>query len=830
MFEKMISKISRTSNDPKIGCCPVAGKELEKVEELFDWKTLSSFLPYQSYDVSNKIFINRHSSGFVVECLPLLGADEALQMEMTSIVQEIMEEGSSFQILLLADHRISHFLNQWKQSHSVKGSIYKEMALKRAEFFRKMIVNEHEQSPRIFRCILSYSIPSEGFPSDDQIAVLLEKRNQIIKTLSSYTHSFTWEESHLLAGLDGIINYQKDADMIPRSYNPYETLSSQLPTGGLLRITENGLEWDQTSSVFKSYRVTNFPDHWSLNSMQKLIGDFYKNNIYLKDPFFIHYGVHCLPQIKSENALKRRMHLIEQQGKSSLLMRMVPSLKEELTELDFMRKRLQEMDRIVWTQLGVGMWSDKKDLEKSDQAIKTIFRSNQFMLTENKYIHFPEYLSFLPMSWSEYVHDLKHLDVLKTTCSLETGNLMPLQGEWLGTKTPGILLMGRRGQVFYWHPFDNKSGNYNVIVTGRSGSGKSVFMQDLLMSSLGLEAQVFVLDVGRSFEKMCSILEGQFIEFTQSTELCLNPFTFISLDNEEERYASFSMLKSIIATMAAPNQGTTDYENALIEKAIKVSWDNKHNEATITSVAEYLLAQPDERSITLGTMLMPYTKDGIYARYFEGRNNVSFQKNMVLIELEELKDKKDLQIVVLQLFIMTITTRIFLGDRKTPFHICIDEAWDLLRGPQTGIFIETLARRLRKYNGSLIIGTQSIDDFYASKGALAAFENSDWMCLLAQKKSSITRFRDSGKINIDDEQEKALESIHSKHGEYSEVMICDSSSFYAVGRLYLDEFSLLLYSTQAQDYSQLKDLQKKGLSITESINTLLKSRKIARKE
>lgn len=83
-----------------------------------------------------------------------------------------------------------------------------------------------------------------------------------------------------------------------------------------------------------------------------------------------------------------------------------------------------------------------------------------------------------------------------------------MQGEWIGTKSPGILLTGRRGRLLNRNPFDNKSGNYNVSVVGRSGSGKSVFMQDLLLSGLRTGTKVFVLEVGRSFEKMADLLDA----------------------------------------------------------------------------------------------------------------------------------------------------------------------------------------------------------------------------------------------------------------------------------------------------------------------------------
>ena len=69
---------------------------------------------------------------------------------------------------------------------------------------------------------------------------------------------------------------------------------------------------------------------------------------------------------------------------------------------------------------------------------------NGFTLSENKCIHLPQYLSMLPLSWGEYASNLKELDVLKTTITSECGNFVPIQGEWVGTRSPGMLLSGEK--------------------------------------------------------------------------------------------------------------------------------------------------------------------------------------------------------------------------------------------------------------------------------------------------------------------------------------------------------------------------------------------------
>ena len=206
-------------------------------------------------------------------------------------------------------------------------------------------------------------------------------------------------------------------------------------------------------------------------------------------------------------------------------------------------------------------------------------------------------------------------------------------------------------------------------------------------------------------------------------------------------------------------------------------------------------------------------------RFFEGKSTVDFKSQLVVVDLEELKERKDLQSVIVQMVIVNITNQMFLGDRKTPFNIVFDEAWDMLRGKQSGVFIETLARRLRKYRGSLVVGTQSINDFFVNPGAQAAFDNSDWMCLLSQKPESIEYLKKTDRLSLTPQKEALLKSVKTKQGEYAEVMITGSNG-YAVGRLILDPFSNLLYSTKAEDYAAIQHLRLRGFSLSDAIDRL----------
>ena len=239
-----------------------------------------------------------------------------------------------------------------------------------------------------------------------------------------------------------------------------------------------------------------------------------------------------------------------------------------------------------------------------------------------------------------------------------------------------------------------------------------------------------------------------------------------------------------------------------------------------------MLERADQVAVSLGERLYPYTDEGTYGRFFNGPATIDLSDKLVVVELEELKERKDLQSVIIQMVILQITNSIYTGDRKTPSCLILDEAWDMLRGAQSGVFIETAARRLRKYFGGLVVGTQSVNDFYATPGALAAFDNSDWMCLLSQKDESIKLLKNSDRLVMDPCMERTLRSLRTEQGQYAEIMIKGPKGF-AVGRLILDEFSKILYSTKAEEFSAVQTLVEQGWSLKDAILDVsgLKSRR-----
>ena len=223
----------------------------------------------------------------------------------------------------------------------------------------------------------------------------------------------------------------------------------------------------------------------------------------------------------------------------------------------------------------------------------------------------------------------------------------------------------------------------------------------------------------------------------------------------------------------------------------------------------------------LSLMLHSYTKDGMYGRYFEGKSDISFDKNFIVLELSGLNKTPDLQSVVLLYLVMRITQMMYHDDHRSQNKLCIiDEAWRLLREGMTGDFIEEGFRVVRKYGGAFITITQAITDYFQSPSAEAAFNNSDFKCYLQQGPEVLSLALERGYIDNASGRVDILKTLETIQHQYSEIAI-ESPDGLSVCRFVVDPFSEKLYSTQADEVSFIQQSVKKGMALSDAIQVLV---------
>jgi conjugal transfer ATP-binding protein TraC len=163
------------------------------------------------------------------------------------------------------------------------------------------------------------------------------------------------------------------------------------------------------------------------------------------------------------------------------------------------------------------------------------------------------------------------------------------------------------------------------------------------------------------------------------------------------------------------------------------------------------------------------------------------------------------------------------GDRSRLKLVLIDEAWSLMRDGATGLFVEAMYRRCRKYNGCAMTITQSWSDYFANATTMAAYDNSDYRYGLRQKAEAIEKAFAAKQFVESEAVHRAMLSLTTVAGQYSEVLVSGPQGW-GVGRLIVDPFTLLQFSTKAEDYEAVKFYTDQGWSTTEAIEAVLQER------
>ena len=97
----------------------------------------------------------------------------------------------------------------------------------------------------------------------------------------------------------------------------------------------------------------------------------------------------------------------------------------------------------------------------------------------------------------------------------KTNNLadfLPVYGPREGDDDPAVIFRNRLNGLVSFNPFDPGLPNYNSLVTGSSGAGKSFLNNCILLQELARGLRVFIIDIGGSYKKLTEALGGQYMD------------------------------------------------------------------------------------------------------------------------------------------------------------------------------------------------------------------------------------------------------------------------------------------------------------------------------
>lgn len=784
--------------------------------------SLSDFLPYIAY--GDGLFVLADGSvGFIFECLPLILGGQDTHTMLKGLYEMEYPENTTIQISMLASRNTHDILSAWAARRTRPESIYHAMTSRRiAHLSQETILPEIGYKLRDFRLFVSVNLPVTGAGQEVESRLQTVKScqarvEQILKTINLCPQPL--DATQLIHLLYEILNPgHEPRDKYDLRYDSREEIRRQIMfADNPLKVQSDYLELDGRTIVPLS--VKQYPESFSLPQANLLLGDLFQNTKQIFQPLLVTLNCIVLDQEKTRKTFEMKATTTRYQSFGPLA-RLVPKLDQKNRGFEQMLQGLTRGESLIQCYLHAIVFGQTPDeAKRAAEAMISIWRPLSIIAQTDSYITLPLFLDALPLGLKAREHRT-HVKRARTMLSSAAVSLSPVQADWKGTGTPTLLLSSRRGQIMAVDIFDKVGGNSNLAVVATTGGGKSFLVNELILSYLATGARVWVIDVGRSYQKLCGLLNGQFIEFSEETNICLNPFTRVNPDRLDDE---MEVLKPLVAQMASPSQAVSDLENAFLEQAIKEAFLKHQNTTTITHVAGCLEKLDDTRARDLARMLYPYCAGGSYARYFEGQNNVELTSEFIVLELEELKTRKDLQSVVMLFLMYVIQQFMYLGSKEERKICIIDEAWDLMGEGNTAKFIETGYRRVRKYNGAMVTITQGLNDLYGTPCGQAVAGNSDFLFLLQQKAESLAAFRASQKIALDDFSFELLRSVHTMPGMYSEVFI-HTPQGRGVGRLIVDPFSYYLYTTTPSEVVKVEHYLDQGLSITEAIEKCLQEK------
>lgn len=803
----------------------------------------STLFPYTYFDEETKLFsCDNGVKGFALLSDPVVGIDKNAYKQISLLFDDQLPLGGILQVFLIASDDIDNILKEWSESRLREDEIYKKLSKYKIENYHvHNKSNENNFKHRNYRLYFFYSEAPKKGNSDVSILGFKEKLKPILSSIGIAPQDV--KEAEFLKLIREIVNYP---ELKRNGFNPFDPLGNQitdLSTNLLIDkdcILHSGREY-----VTKCFQIKSFPEEgFNISSLIDLFGS-EQENMQIPSRFIIHYMIaNDIPDSKQQE-LKAKGDLVIKQANSGIAV-YTPGIKEEAKEWNkILDDNLKKKERFLTTSFLVSVTAKSDVIRKCEQNLVSLWRKSDMTLQKVKYFLLPALLSMCPfLPTAGLLAQMKRFDLSHTALSSEPKALMPIVGEWKGETFGGMLLTGRRGQLFAWNSFRG-ANNYNVSIIGGSGSGKSVFLQEFIMSHLAQGARVFVVDIGKSFEKTCKILKGDFVHFSTNSKISVNPFVSIPVDNKKVDLKftkelqngskanesnltsdSLNMIKYIIRKMAAPKSGTTDFQDAVIAKALSDTWNIHGKNTSIDRLSETLAKSEDRRYKDLSSMLYEYTSKGNYGRFFIG-DGIKFDKDLTVLEFEELRERPDLGGVIMQMLSIQIVQQVYLGNRKQKFIILFDEAWYALK--QFPQMLAEMAKTVRKYNGALALGTQSLTDYYGAddmgssteeaRARSSIMENMAWRVFLRQESDSAEKAAKAGLKN----HVSLIKSLETIPKKYSESLICKSEKEYFISRLMLDPFAGTLYSSTPETVARINAFTEQGMSIGSAIEKVMRA-------
>ena len=343
--------------------------------------------------------------------------------------------------------------------------------------------------------------------------------------------------------------------------------------------------------------------------------------------------------------------------------------------------------------------------------------------------------STLPMS-------LDKLDITRNMDTTSLATTFPFTTASL-TANEGILygINEHDGSLVIFNRFSLE--NSNSVIFGKSGSGKSFLVKLEVMRTLMFGTDVFVIDPEGEYTDITKTLGGDQLDFSFNSPVKINPFDLSGIVSEGENELGLKIL-SLHGLMRVIMGELNPTEDALLDKALVSTYKQKgitpdpetqkREPPLMEDLYKVLLGMEEENARRLAERLEKFVK-GSLAGIFNQQSNLHLKNALTVFNIKELE--AELRPMAIFSILDFIWTKIKREVKKR--ILVVDEAWYLMKHPDSATFLYSIAKRARKYYLGVTTITQDVEDFLSTDHGKAIITNSSLQVLLKQSTAAIDK-------------------------------------------------------------------------------------------
>lgn len=784
------------------------------------YKGLGSQLPVWQF-VGNYLAFSDHSfgAGFKIQGVDISCMDA---QEINLVVDRLeklivsLESGTKIQILYKLTPKVNEKIEEHLAASQNAPDDIKSVAEYRVNFLKDMATKGYFFKPEIYLFVRSQKTKATRLKifekeekwrpfNETELSNNLSQFEKVVGLVQSSLHAAGFEPKVLSNAewfnliFDHLNPTRSDtvgATKLRPAHDPFaDSLAEQLCLTDL-EVHPKGIKIGDALARVISLKT--LPERETFASMVDTL-------LKLPYPFEISQTIQMPDQRKEQEKLSVQRRLAHSMAAGSKNVRDLES-EAQLHDLEtLIEEIISGSEKVVYSDLSViirGRDHDELD-EKSDEVLKAFRQMNSAEAVSETLPSFEGYMKALPGNC-----ELFRARKMKSS---NAAHFMPMFTTWTGNTKPVALIPNREGTLVSVDPFAPELPNWNGIVFGGSGSGKSFTVANLILSFIGQTPQpkVIWIDNGASSQKLVESLGGEFINLSLESGIRLNLFDLESKDSMPPP-SKIKLILAVLETILKEDEKPSlpKREKALLEEVIYQTYETCHPRIPVLSdLREKIKSHSSIEMRNYAQTLYSWTGTTAYGRMLDGESNVSLTKNLTTVEISGLNSHPSLQNVFLLLltdFIRSEAAR----DLRTPYLLVIDEAWRVFQASESGKeFALECYRLLRKFMAGIYCLSQNYRDFLSDPQiAEAVLPNTTHVFVLRQKKIDWVDFQKI--MGLKDAEIAAIQSLEIKKGEYSEVFYMQDEKR-SLLRIRPDRLAYLICTSDGKDKAMIEEMQLK---------------------